>query len=574
MDDRTTHNDSETGSNGIPALPQAQWLEPQGLIAKLEGQPYPLEALPGVIRRAVDEVQTFVQAPTALVATCALGAVATVCQGHYDVERADRLRGPISLFTLVIAVSGERKSSVDKFFTRAILQHEHDAAIDAKPEIARHKAALASWEAKRKGLLHRIEADQKSGKSSDRLERELAELEADKPEAPLVPRYVRQDTTPEALAYNLAKSWPSGSVVSAEAGIIFGSHAMGRDCAMRNMAQLNQLWDGGRLDVDRRTSESFSVKCARLSMSLQIQEATLREFLMQSRGLARGTGFLARFMVAWPESTQGTRKFREAPTSWAGLGAFDRRIEGILRPPLPLNDDNELEPDVLRLDRDAKLAWIAFHDSVESELAQGGEYYDIQDTAAKAADNVARLAALFHVFENDAKGPIPAEYIERAGMIMRWHLNEARRFFGELALPDELVNAVKLDAWLLEHCRKNQTCSINKNHVRRFGPIRQGDKLDYALSELYDLDRLRISRFGKRIEIEINPALVATATFATFATERSSGAINGSKSSNCSSSKPPEINLTNPVIYADDVGWQTTTAMVARLDWRRPGACR
>jgi putative DNA primase/helicase len=454
---------------------------------------------------------------------------------------------------LVIAISGERKSSVDKFFMRAILQHEHDAANDAKPEISRHKAALAAWEAKRKGLLHRIEADQKSGKSSDRLERELAELEADKPEAPLVPRYIRQDSTPEALAYSLAKAWPSGSVVSAEAGIIFGSHAMGRDCAMRNMAQLNQLWDGGRLDVDRRTSESFSVKCARLSMSLQIQEATLREFLMQSRGLARGTGFLARFLIAWPESTQGTRKFREAPTSWAGLGAFDRRIEEILSHPLPANDDNELEPDVLRLDRDAKLAWIAFHDSVEFELARGGEYYEVQDTAAKAADNVARLAALFHVFESDAKGPITADCIERAGRIMRWHLNEARRFFGEIALPDELANAVKLDSWLMEHCRKNQTYSVNKNHVRRFGPIRQGDKLDSALSELCELDRLRISKIGKRIEVEINPALVATATVATFATERSSKMTNGSKSSKSSSSRSSEINLTNPVTDDDGV---------------------
>lgn len=35
-----------------------------------------------------------------------------------------------------------------------------------------------------------------------------------------------------------------------------------------------------------------------LTIALQIQEATLRNFFDQTGGLARGTGFLARFLVA------------------------------------------------------------------------------------------------------------------------------------------------------------------------------------------------------------------------------------------------------------------------------------
>ena len=46
---------------------------------------------------------------------------------------------------------------------------------------------------------------------------------------------------------------------------------------------------------------------ARLTVALQVQEPTLREFFTRSGALARGTGFLARFLVAWPESTQGQR---------------------------------------------------------------------------------------------------------------------------------------------------------------------------------------------------------------------------------------------------------------------------
>ena len=120
----------------------------------------------------------------------------------------------------------------------------------------------------------------------------------------------------EALAFGLGKQWPSGGVVTAEGGSFFGSHGMGKDSVMRNLSLLNQLWDGISLTIDRRTTESYIVKGARLTMGLQVQAAALREFFDRSGALARGIGFLARFLLAWPESTQGSRPFTEAPANW------------------------------------------------------------------------------------------------------------------------------------------------------------------------------------------------------------------------------------------------------------------
>ncbi len=68
------------------------------------------------------------------------------------------------------------------------------------------------------------------------------------------------DATPEALAYGLANHWPSAGVVSAEAGIVLGSHGMGKESIMRNLAMLNQLWDGNTLTIDRKTTDSFTVR--------------------------------------------------------------------------------------------------------------------------------------------------------------------------------------------------------------------------------------------------------------------------------------------------------------------------
>ena len=486
------------------------WPEPQPLAAKVEPEPYPLDALPDAIRAAVDEVQGFTKAPVPLVASSALAALSLAIQAHADAKRAEKLTGPVSLFLLTIADSGERKSTCDGFFTRAIRDYEETQAELAKPALKDHKAATEAWEAKRAGIKEKIRQLAKENKPTGDKEAALRDLEHDKPEPPRVPRLLYADATPEALAYGMARNWPSGGVVSAEAGIVFGAHGMGKDSVMRNLALLNVLWDGGNLTIDRRTAESFTVRGARLTVALQVQEATLRTFFDRSGGLARGTGFLARFLVAWPESTQGFRPFTEAPTNWPALAAFNRRIAAILEQPAPVDENGALNPPLLPLTAEAKAAWVAFHDTIESELVSGGELYDVRDVASKTADNAARLAALFQVFEG-AGGAIGTEAFESASRIAAWHLNEARRFFGELALPAELADAARLDGWLLDYCRRQKTNIVPRREVQRnVTPVnlRQRSVLEDALRELIEAGRVLLVQEGRRKEIHVNPALL------------------------------------------------------------------
>lgn len=292
---------------------------------------------------------------------------------------------------------------------------------------------------------------------------------------------------------------------------MFGAHAMGKDSIMRNLALLNILWDGGILSIGRRTSESFTVKGARLTVALQIQEMALRSFFDRSGGLARGTGFLARFLVAWPESTQGFRPFTEAPPAWPALAAFHGRIAEILAIRVPMDEDGALSPAMMALAPDAKAAWVAFHDAIEGELRNGGELYDVRDVASKSADNAVRLAALFHVFEHGMDGAVGLEAFEGASRIAAWHLNESRRFFGELALPAGLADAARLDSWLIEYCQRERTHSVATMRVHQYGPggLREKCAIDSALRELDELGRARLVKEGRQRRIEVNPALLA-----------------------------------------------------------------
>lgn len=491
------------------AATESEWPDPQPLSAKIEPEPYPVDALPDTIRAAVEEVAGFVKAPIPLVASSALAALSLACQAHADAKRAEKLQGPVGLFLLTIADSGERKSTCDGFFTSAIRQYQDEQAEIMKPVVSQYQADIASWDAEREGLLAAVKEAGKKGKSTDMLRADLAKLQDQKPEPPRVPRILLGDETPENLAWGLAKQWPSAGVLSSEAGVVFGAHGMGKDSVMRNLALLNVLWDGGTHSIGRRTSESFTVSGARLTIALQVQEATLRSFFDKSGALARGTGFLARFLVAWPQSTQGFRPFTEAPTNWPMLAAFHRRIADILNRPVPIGEDGTLSPSLLSLAPDAKKAWIEYHDAIESELASGGELYDVRDVASKSADNATRLAALFQMYEHGTDGPIWLEHFERASRIAAWHLSEARRFFGELALPSELADAARLNDWLVSNCQKNRAHHIGKNYARQHGPLRDGARLDTALRELSELDRVRLEKdSGKRQTIHLNPALV------------------------------------------------------------------
>ena len=490
---------SEYGGNG--------WPIPQPMAVKVEPELYPIDALPEAIRLAVEEVVGFVKAPLPMVASSALAALSLAAQAHADAKRAEKLHGPVGLFLLTIADSGERKSTCDGFFTKPIREYEEAQAEAAKPILKDYKAAIEAWEAKQGGIKEQIRQLAKGGKPTVSAEQSLRDLEHDMPEVPRIPRLMYADATPEALAFGLAKQWPSGGVVSAEAGIVFGSHGMGKDSVMRNLGLLNQLWDGTSLTIDRRSTESFTVRGARLTVALQVQEPTLREFFNRSGALARGTGFLARFLVAWPESTQGFRPFTEAPANWPNLAAFHRRIAVILDQPAPIDDDGALTPPMLPLTTEAKVAWVEYHNAIEIELCSGGELYDVRDVASKSADNAARLAALFQIFEGTG-GAIGALAFEGASRITAWHLNEARRFFGELALPAELVDAARLDSWLIAHCKQLRTHFVGKNHIRQHGPLRDGVRLDEAICELAALDRVRLVKEGKRLTIKVNPALV------------------------------------------------------------------
>ena len=165
---------------------------------------------------------------------------------------------------------------------------------------------------------------------------------------------------------------------------------------------------------------------------------------------------------------------------------------------------------MLELDEQAKEIWVQFHDQLEVMLGPGKPLHDVRDVASKTAENAARIAAVFFAFSTLGKRSqkISKEFMESACDVALWHLYEAQRFLNEIAIPLEQEHAQKVEERLIARCRNGGTSEITKREFQQKGSVRDAKPLGAALNILEDLERCRVFKDGKKILIQINPALL------------------------------------------------------------------
>ncbi len=133
--------------------------------------PFPFYALPPVLRDAIAEVQTNVQAPIEIAVASALGALSLTCQDQIDVRRPNGLESPVSLYLVTLAASGERKTACDKLFTKPIQEMEAKAEIAAEIEREQYEADMLAWAVQTKALEQTIlKLKRKESKNADEVQ--------------------------------------------------------------------------------------------------------------------------------------------------------------------------------------------------------------------------------------------------------------------------------------------------------------------------------------------------------------------------------------------------------------------
>jgi len=456
--------------------------EPQPLFRPIpSSEPFPTAELGGDLAAAAEAIRLRTQAPGALAAQSALGAAALAVQHLADVALPTGEQKPCSLFLLTIADSGERKSACDTWALRGVRERESALLEEYERELPAWRNRKEAWDKARSEAL---------SKSKDYPAKvaALGTLGPEPPE-PLSPMVVVTEPTLEGLEKLYARGRPSMGLFAAEGGGFLGGHGMSEDAKARTAAGLSNLWDGTPLRRVRSGDGATVLPGRRLASHLMTQPA-IAALLIRDRMIAGagGQGLVNRFLTIAPESTVGTRLFRDPPAETEStLTFFATRVRDLLAEPSGMapGKHNELAPRALPLSAAARSDWIGFQHATEKAMCKGGALESVRGFGNKLAEHAARIAAVLTLFADPSAGEISAAAMVAGIMLAEHYASEAVRLAETAEIAAELHLAERTRQWLL-HTWPEPAISLPDLYQRGPGAIRDRETAASVASILRD----------------------------------------------------------------------------------------
>ncbi|MEZ8042060.1 YfjI family protein [Vibrio sp. 1F263] len=424
-----------------------------------------------LIAKAFNEAADITQAPSPMVYLTTISAVSVALQGLINVELPTGKIAPVSLMSLSIAESGERKSSVENLLTKGIKLFHRENMEHYQSRLKEYAIRSRLHDKKKAQIEKSIDLDE----AYDELVNALIAHDSSKPKKPVLDSLIFEDSTIEALLSDLSEHIPNAYLGSSEGGVLLNSRIMSQT------ANLNSIWSGDEITVSRKSVGSFTVGGARLTMNIMTQWSALDRFMNKTKGDVRGNGFLSRFLVCAPESNCGFRQSYGIDYSEGNLNRFNERLHQLLSQSAALSGYTNKR--TVSFSNEAKKAWFDIANHIELEMGPDGAFEHAKDHASKLPENIARLAALVHSFDNLSEEEISLDTLLEAIDLVAYFSKEFMKVFS--APPKYVVDADNLYFWF---CNQS-LCGvryIKRNDLLQYGPngTRKKKDLDLALGEL------------------------------------------------------------------------------------------
>lgn len=268
--------------------------------------PFPTEALPEPLWAYVTAVAEHSQTSPDMAAVIGLGTLAVCLQGKYRVQGSPGYYEPLSLYTVVIAPPGERKSSVLNDMTRHLREYAEEYNHSQNAAINANKREREALQRRINHLQHKLE--QAPNPSAEAQLNALMDQLDSTPEMKPT-RFFADDCSSEALTSLMAENGGVISVISTEGGIF--DMMNGRYSNKVNIDVWPKGHCGDPIHVDRKTREAECIQHPALSAVLSIQPCVLEEIM--TNATMSGRGLIARFLYSSPPSRIGSRSFCTAP---------------------------------------------------------------------------------------------------------------------------------------------------------------------------------------------------------------------------------------------------------------------
>lgn len=402
---------------------------------------YPVDLFPPVLRDVIVALVRDVDAPLDLIAGTVLSAVSLACQAFVEIQFPDGRVKPCSLYNLVLADSGERKSTIYSLVMAPLFDFEKSDKIDSEEKFAEYNAELQVWNIQIKLATKEINEKIRAGEDFASEKESLKILNMIKPKPPRKMKLIYTDTTPEAMQRGLYDNIPWAGLMSDEASVFFEGRAK------NNLGFLNELWDGGSVDVERRGNNSFSVDDCKFTMLLMVQNDIFVRYFKRYGNRASGSGFLSRFLVSFIPPSQVRRLSSQSDVNSQELKNFHDRINEILSGfKVDINND-KMGRQRLVLSSRAQVDLENFYRKVEQEILLNRQYNAIKASLMKLPENALRIAGLLQYFYEKESKEISADNFSCAIRLAGYYGNNTLSlFWTTFATPEQDIEVVY--AWL------------------------------------------------------------------------------------------------------------------------------
>jgi hypothetical protein len=424
-----------------------EWPEHPHLPGPPEPEPFPLDALPPVLRDLVHKVHLSLQVPVELPATLALAVLSASVGGKLVVEVGGTgWSEPVVLYTVVILPPASRKSPVFKIMVRPVKEWEKEEVKKAAPTML---AAQDVVEVRAKKLKDTKAAVSNGKANLDEVEAARLALSKAEDDVPTDTRLLAGDITTEEMVKRLAAQGGRMAILEPEGGPLRGFEKYTDGGA--HLEEIKKCWSGETIRVDRVSRQRVFVEHPALTLGLTMQPGVL-ESLRNARAF-RGEGVLGRILFTMPPHGLGSRLTGPdvpllPPEAEAAYSNMVRRL--LCAPPKDVDEDGFQIPHRLQLTHEALDVLYAYQSEVELELADGARFSGIRDWAGKIVGQSIRIAALLELALRAENGeelwaaPISKWAMESGVRLGRMFSSHVLVVFGEMEMDDRLLMASRV----------------------------------------------------------------------------------------------------------------------------------
>ncbi|MGE4286941.1 MAG: YfjI family protein [Phycisphaerae bacterium] len=383
---------------------------------------FPLEAL-GELAPLISGIAESYNVTPALPAGVCLAVIAAAVLGRYDIAFKPGWTDQLSLYMLIVAESGGKKSTILKLLTEPLVKYERELQENNRLKIKNRKTEREALEKRRKACIDKGETEE-----ACTLDKELL----NKPEL-FEPRLLAADATPEKLALLMSQNQGKMAIFTAEDDPVqqmAGKYRDGKvDCNL-----ILQAFTGDSITQDRIGRDNVKIDHPALTICLCVQPVVLKKLDSE---YFTDKGLLPRFTFLY---CPGRATFNwEAPELETELKwNFFNKIEELLRA------DNKTE----------SKAVIRFSPEATEVLRKFCEDYQEQEGSLRTWQvrhraRVGMLAAILELYHSGSE-TVSAERMEQAVILADYLEKHAAAVYGISTDAQEESLDRRIIKWITE----------------------------------------------------------------------------------------------------------------------------